>query len=76
MPFSDWPDEVTPKHIAAHLRIRTTRPDKTLRDFLRRDPPIAHAAYERWQFTPEQADEIVRRWNERVTAALPREEAF
>ena len=36
--------------------------DKTLRDFLRANPPISHAPYERWQFTPAEADGIVARW--------------
>jgi hypothetical protein len=65
MSTSNWPDVVTPKDIAERLRIRTTRPDKTLRAFLRSDPAIPHAPYERWEFTPQQADEIVRRWYER-----------
>lgn len=59
-----WPRVVTPRHIAARLNIDTQRPDKTLRDFLRAQPPIPHLPYERWEFTPAQADAIVAAWRE------------
>jgi hypothetical protein len=65
MPTSDWPEVVTPKQIAERLRIKAARPDKTVREFLRREPPIPHVPYERWEFTPQQAEEIVRRWHDR-----------
>ena len=65
MRHSNWSLVVTPKEIAAKLRIDTQRPDKTVRDFLRSNPPIPHVKYERWEFTPSQADEIVRRWSSR-----------
>ena len=41
----DWPSVVTPKDIAARLRIDTVRPDKTLREWFRRNPPVPHARY-------------------------------
>lgn len=62
MARSDWPSVVTPRDIAIRLGIETQRPDKTLRDFLRANPPTAHAPYERWQFTPAEADAIVDHW--------------
>jgi hypothetical protein len=50
-----WPDEVTPKDIARVLSVS----DKTLRQWLRGHPPFAHGLYQRWVFTPREADEIV-----------------
>lgn len=58
----DWPAVVTPRDIAAKLELNGQRPDKTLRQFLRDRPPIPHVPYERWLFTPEQADAIVQAW--------------
>jgi phage antirepressor YoqD-like protein len=55
MPFADWPGEVTPKDIARALRIS----DKTLRQWLRDNRAAGHARYDRWIFTPREADEIV-----------------
>ena len=62
MSYDDWPDIVTPKHIATKLGLGTQRPDKKLRDWLRANRPIPHNRYQRWEFTPAQADEIVRRY--------------
>lgn len=50
-----WPDEVIPKDIARVLNIS----DKTLRQWLRSHPPVAHGRYQRWVFTAREADEIV-----------------
>jgi hypothetical protein len=60
---SGWPNVVTPRDIAARLRIDTGRPEKTVRDFLRTRPPVPHAPYQRWEFTPADADAIVARWH-------------
>ena len=55
VPFVSWPDEVTPKDIARALSIS----DKTLRQWLRDNRAAGHDLYERWVFTPREADEIV-----------------
>jgi hypothetical protein len=55
MPYAGWPDEVTPKDIARVLGIS----DKTLRQWLRDNRAAGHGRYERWVFTPREADEIV-----------------
>jgi hypothetical protein len=63
---ADWPEfPITPTHIAGRLKIGGQWPDKTLRAWLRQNPPIPHARYERWEFTPAQAEEIMRRWKSR-----------
>lgn len=55
----DWPDfPVRPKHLAARLGIG----DKAVRARLRAKPPVPHGRYDRWEFTPAQANEIVRGW--------------
>jgi hypothetical protein len=56
MRLGDWPDVVTPRHIAKRLGVS----DKALRGWLRENPPNPHATYDRWEFTPDEADEIVR----------------
>jgi phage antirepressor YoqD-like protein len=55
MPFTGWPDEVTPRDIARALDIS----DKTLRAWLRKNPQVIHAHSERWSVTPDEADKIV-----------------
>ena len=57
----DWPDVVTPKDIAARLGLGGERPDKTFRAWLREIYP-EHIRYQRWEFTPSEADRLVKRW--------------
>ena len=59
--MQDWPDVVTPRDLAARLQLRGEQPDKGVRAWLREIHP-GHTRYERWQFTPAEAERLVRRW--------------
>jgi phage antirepressor YoqD-like protein len=61
MPFTGWPDEVTAQDIAKALDIS----DKTLRSWLRKNPPVIHAHSDRWIVTPTEADAIVAAYRSR-----------
>jgi hypothetical protein len=59
MRLGDWPAVVTPKHVAERLKVS----EKKLRRWLRENPPNPHATYDRWEFTPGEADDIIQRWS-------------
>jgi hypothetical protein len=50
-----WPNNVMPRDIASVLGIS----DKTVRRWLRANHAAGHLKYQRWVFTPAEADEIV-----------------
>ena len=56
-----WPDIVTPRDLAARLGLGGDRPDKAVRSWLREIHP-GHVSYERWEFSPAEADRLVKRW--------------
>ena len=60
--MEDWPDVVKPMDIAGRLRLGGERPDKAVRDWLRRIHP-QHVRYQRWEFTPAEAERLVSRWH-------------
>jgi hypothetical protein len=62
--MSDWPDRVTPRDLAKRLGVGGSRPDRTVRAWLRSIHP-EHPRYERWTFSPVEADSLVRRWHEK-----------
>jgi hypothetical protein len=57
--LGDWPDVVTPRDIAKRLGVT----EKVMRGWLRKNPPNVHARNDRWEFTPDEADDIVRRYS-------------
>jgi hypothetical protein len=60
--YAGWPDEVTPRDLARALGVS----DRIVRHWLRENFSEGHARYERWIFTPREADELVAAYRRRA----------